>query len=270
MEALDTESRSRIAIVSGRNPPTRFESYVNHRAYADRHGYRYIHCNWPTKSNSRYYNKIYYLLEYVDLFDYIFWIDDDAFFFDFTKDLGNFLPSSGKILSFCKSPDFKTLKTFLSSGQFFVKGSDIGKNFLKDILTTDLDKVKTWWTPDLGFFTNGDQDAIIYLLHTNEKYAGIADLYNYRSFNSRPENILENIDAHNPFIVHFTGTAKAKWSNYMRIQREFDLSPALVEEPDLSDYNLVASSGNVRRGWSIRNYYYRVKSAFIRYLSDLV
>ena len=74
---------SKFAIISGRYPNTSFDSVVNHRIYADRYDLTYIHCNWPTKHKNLYFNKLQYLLEYIDIFDAIFWIDDDAFFIDF-------------------------------------------------------------------------------------------------------------------------------------------------------------------------------------------
>ena len=82
---------SNVAIISGRFPQTTFNSSVNHKLYADTFGYDYIHCNWPTKAKNVYLNKIYYILQYIKKYDYIVWIDDDAFFFDFKK-----VTSSGK------------------------------------------------------------------------------------------------------------------------------------------------------------------------------
>ncbi|WP_375234790.1 hypothetical protein [Winogradskyella sp.] len=142
----------KVCIISGRHPITEFDSATNHRLYADFHGYNYIHCNFPTKAFNPYFNKIYYILYYIDFFDYLIWIDVDAFFIDFSKDIMQFAPKDNKFLSACRSPDFKELKTFLSSGQLILKCNNIAKEFLKKVITIDLKIVKEWWFDELGFF----------------------------------------------------------------------------------------------------------------------
>lgn len=226
-----------VAIVSGRYPITRFDSSVNHKLYADTYNYTYINCNWPTKAKNPYLNKIHYILTYIDLFDYIIWIDDDAFFFDFDRDIMTYAPKEDAFISFCKSPDFKSLKTYLSSGQFIVKCNATAKQFFIDILHQDLDSIKKWWTDDLGYFTNGDQDIMVYLLLTNSKYINKSNLYNYKEFNSRFENVSKE-DVHKPLILHFTGKPNIKWNNYLKLQSEFKLMPSLVDDSILSKFGL--------------------------------
>jgi hypothetical protein len=148
-------------IISGRFPVTEFEAQINHKIYADIHGYSYIHCNWPTTLENVYLNKIAYILHYIDRYDYIVWIDDDAFFFDFEKDIMDYAPKNDNFISFCKSPSFKDLKTYFSSGQFVVKSNELSKRFFQDVLKTELSVVKSWWTDQLGYFTNGDQDIMV-------------------------------------------------------------------------------------------------------------
>lgn len=227
----------RVAIVSGRYPSTRFDSSVNHKLYADTFGYTYIHCNWPTKAKNPYLNKIYYVLAYLELFDYVIWIDDDAFFFDFDSDIMQYAPVNEKFISFCKSPSYKSLKTYLSSGQFIVKSKELSRQFFLDILKQDLNKIKAWWTNDLGYFSNGDQDIIVYLLLTNNNYIGKCVLFDYKKFNSRFENISTE-DIHKPLILHFTGKPNIKWNNYLKLQAEQNLMPSLVKNSILSEFGL--------------------------------
>ena len=226
-----------VCIISGRYPLTNFESYINHKIYADKFGYSYIHCNWPTARSNHYFNKVVYVLSYLEFFDYIVWIDDDAFFFDFEKDIMQFAPRNDSFISFCKSPSHKELKTFLSSGQFIVKCNELSKRFFKSVLNTELTEVEKWWKEDLGYFTNGDQDIIIYLLLQNEDYKHKMDLYDYKSFNSRCENLFE-VDPHKPFILHFTGRGKTKAENYKLVQQKLNLHPSLVSNLMLGTYNV--------------------------------
>jgi len=158
----------KIAVISGRHPTTQFSSPTNHRIYCDHHGLKYIHCNWPTPAPNPYLNKLYYINEYIDCFDYIFWIDDDAFFLDLKKDLRTILPDKNHFLSICKSPSYKPLKTYFSSGQFALKCNNIGKAFLRNAMSTELKAVRSWWRDELGFFSNGDQDILTYLAHLDD------------------------------------------------------------------------------------------------------
>lgn len=237
----------KVCLISGRYPETVFNSAINHKVYADAFGYTYIHCNWPTKEKNRYLNKIQYILSYIEFFDYIVWLDDDAFFFDFTKDIMQFAPKKNAFISICKSPTFKELKTFLSSGQFILKGNMQSKRFLNKILNQEISEVKKWWQEDLGFFTNGDQDIIVYLLKTDEEFKGLYDLYDYRQFNSRYENLF-GTDSHEPLILHFTGKPEIKIANYQSVQKKLNLGTSLVPEQLLKPYNL---STKKRKGYSI-------------------
>lgn len=225
----------KICIISGRYPITRFDSPINHKLYADKFGYSYIHCNWPTKEKNPYFNKIHYILSYLDSYDYIIWIDDDAFFFDFETDIMKFAPKGDSIFSACKSPSYKELKTFFSSGQFILKSNPLSKVFLKKILHQELSQVKKWWYDDLGFYTKGDQDIMVYLFHKDKEFINRFTLYDYKKFNSRPENLFK-IDSHKPLILHFTGRPEIKMENYKKVQKEFNLHPSLVPTKLLNSY----------------------------------
>lgn len=227
----------KVCIVSGRYPATDFDSAINHKVYADRYGYTYAHCNWPTKEQNRYLNKMHYIRMYIDAYDYIVWIDDDAFFFDFEKDIMMYAPTGEAFLSICKSPSYKTLKTFFSSGQFILKSSKESKDFIDQVIQQDLNVVKSWWTEDLGYFSNGDQDAMIYLLKTNPIFKNATILHDYKSFNSRPENLFKD-DVHHPMILHFTGKVEIKKHNYEEVQEKLHLHSSLVPKTILKEYHL--------------------------------
>ncbi|WP_341199543.1 hypothetical protein [Croceibacter atlanticus] len=229
----------KIAIISGRYPNTSFDSVVNHRIYADRYDLTYIHCNWPTKHKNLYFNKLQYLLEYIDIFDAIFWIDDDAFFIDFNIDIRELLPKNEHLISICKSPDFKSLKTPFSSGQFMMVCNEDSKEFLKKALETDLSQVKKWWIPEFGFFSNGDQDALYYVSETHEKFKNCFEYHDYKSFNSRFEN-LEKADVHSPFILHFTGKPEIKKENYKISQKLLNRDSSLAPPTLLNNYNIAS------------------------------
>src|SRR5690606_3658672 len=189
---------------------------------------------------NNYLNKIVYVSSYLDVYDTIIWIDDDAFFFDFEKDIMDYAPKNDSFISLCKSPNHKELKTFFSSGQFIVKSNELSKQFFKDVLETELSFVKDWWTDNLGYFTNGDQDIMIYLLLEHEAYKNKMDLYDYKCFNSRCENLFD-VEVHKPLILHFTGRGKTKHENILKVQNKLNIHLSMVANSLLSAYNIEIS-----------------------------
>ena len=226
----------KICVLSGRYPKSEFSAYENHKVYSSQHGYYYINCNWPTIASNPYYNKLYYSLHYLDLFDFIFWIDDDAFFWDLNRSLDQFIPKGEKILSICKSPDNKNIKTLFNSGIFMLKCNYVGKLFIQAALETDLEIVKKWWVPEFGYFTGGDQDAFVFQYKTNQDYSDKFEIYHHSAFNSRYYE-LENFS--NVFIIHLTGTRIAKLETLLFIIKKFSLTENLITLLPSIEYKII-------------------------------
>jgi hypothetical protein len=200
--------KDKILVLSGRYPRTEYKSYENHMAYCTKNQYFYIHCCNPTIAKNLYFNKIYYILECFKLdFDYIFWLDDDAYFIDFNIKLESFLPKSPHSISICKGPPNQKVKTLISSGQMLIKCEKKAHDFFQEILDTKLGLVKKNWKNDYHYFTGGDQDIILYNSIENASFKDILDLRPYYEFNSRVEHLL---NGDNPFLIHTTGTKKNK------------------------------------------------------------
>jgi hypothetical protein len=223
---------SKVCILSGRFPPTEFMSSWNHRAYANRHGYTYINCDWPTGADNRYMTKFHFVKEYVRHFDYVFWIDDDAFFVDLERSLAPLVPEKGKIASFCKSPTNKQIFTYLSSGQFLLEGGEVGAAFVDKILETRLEVVKDWWQDELGMFTNGDQDAIVYLVHEDPRYKDCLSLHHYSVFNSRLDDLQNNRSE--VFLLHFTGPREKKLADHKQSMAILGTNASLIDHQAVS------------------------------------
>ena len=242
----------RIGVVSGRYPATEFEGFINHRAYCSRHGYTYIYCNWPTGAANRYMNKLEYVRAYYHLFDYLFWIDDDAFFMQPELELEAFLPEPGQFLSICSSPTSKPIHTYISSGQFMLRCNDTGRAFIDAVTTVDLDLVRTWWTDALGYFTNGDQDSMVYLLKQDDRFNEY-QRHGYEAFNSRPENLLAGDPV---FILHFTGTVPTKRRDYESVQRHLGRGPSLLDADEAKRWQLTGPPPNLLRriGRKVRDF----------------
>lgn len=201
-------------------------AHFNHQTYADMHGYTYIFDIAPTK-HTHYFSKIDKISKFLDLFDWVFWIDDDAFFTNFDYDLSKVVaeyPNADFI--FCKSPVNEGQWTFLSSGNFFVRNTKTSRQLLESMHTVDLHKVRQWWDSDrFGTFTNGDQDVLVYLLHTRTNPPNFVVL-DYEAFNNRPFHYSGRLNEH--FVVHFTGADKGKQA--ATFAQKFDLEEDLVPE----------------------------------------
>jgi hypothetical protein len=225
----------KVGVISGRYPASDFKSYINHRAYCSRHGYTYIYCNWPTGQKNRYLNKLEYLKEYIGLFDFVFWIDDDAFFIDLDVPLSKFLPRSNEFFSVCSSPTNRKIHTYISSGQLFLRCDATSKDFIDEVLSCDLDAVRKWWPSEMGFFTNGDQDSMIYLLHTDARFLNYSR-YSFDAFNSRVEDLLNGDEV---FVLHFTGSVRTKRKKLRLARRHLKRGPTLLTSGEEHKWNLL-------------------------------
>jgi hypothetical protein len=182
-------------------------------------------------------NKLEYVKSYYDLFDYLFWIDDDAFFMRLDQSLESFLPKGDSFLSVCASPTVNGIFTYISSGQFMLRCSPAGRSFIEAVQQVDLEHVRRWWSDDLGYFTNGDQDCFVYLMKTDERFARY-DRHRHQAFNSRADDVLSGQDV---FILHITGTVPVKKKKYQKIQRYLSRGPSLLPLEEVVRWNLVPS-----------------------------
>jgi hypothetical protein len=179
---------------------------LNHRIYADRLGVPYLFDNTPSSVDRIFLHKIDALRRTLPFAEWVFWIDDDAFFTDFDVDLRRFLDDVGdRDLVFCRSPvNPRGGWTWMSSGQFFLRRSLASLELLDDIASTDLDAVQRWWKPEEhGLFTNGDQDAFVYQLlgASVDRWRDRFLRLPWEAFNSRPYHYVERLDEH--FLCHF-------------------------------------------------------------------
>lgn len=201
----------RIGIVSYCNR-LRTMAHVNHELYARERDYIYIFDIAPTYA-WKFLAKVEKIAKFLPLFDWVFWIDDDAFVMKRSVRLENFVDQAPEAtLIMCESPVRDGVWTWISSGNFLIRNTPEAAEFLHDVISTDLDVVSEWWDPDAyGRFTRGDQDAMVYLLNTHPVYSreGFLVRLPYTEFNTRPEHF-EGPRDH--FIVHFTGDDKRAYA----------------------------------------------------------
>ena len=208
--SIERFEKYNIGVISGYYPGRRFNSNINHFLYCERNSFTYIDHSYPGLYSSKYMRKIESILKNLDRFEWVFWIDDDAYFTNFDISLTEFIPDNEHTeLVICRSPQHKSIFTKFSSGSFLIKNTEKTKRFLFKVLVSDLKEIKEWWTEDLGYFTKGDQDAFVYLTEMDDMFKGdFCKVLDNSNFNSRPEEYVENLSEN--LLVHFTGKDKHK------------------------------------------------------------
>ncbi|WP_417562202.1 hypothetical protein [Microbacterium sp.] len=181
---------------------------MNHELYARERGYTYIFDISPTTA-WKFFAKVEKIAKFLPLFEWLFWIDDDAFVMARSVRLETFIEQSPEAaIIMCESPNRDGVWTWISSGNFLIRNTPAAFAFLEDVMKSDLDPVRQWWDAEkYGKFTNGDQDAMVHLLNTHPVYSrpGFLARLPYTAFNTRPEHFVNPRDH---FLVHFTGPEK--------------------------------------------------------------
>lgn len=194
-----------LLIASG-SSCTRTAAPLNHRIYADRMGVPYLYDSAPSSISRVSFLKVDLLRRILPLAEWVFWIDDDAFFTDLSIDLRTILSRERREqdLIFCRSPINPRGKwAWMSAGQFFIRRSPAMFQLLDAVLLTDLDVVRAWWrTEEYGIFTNGDQEAFVYqLMGPDQRWRDRFVRLSWEVFNSRPYHYQTQLNEH--FVCHF-------------------------------------------------------------------
>ena len=232
--------KNKFLILSGASK-RQYPTLLNHRIYADLHGYRYRFDMTPHKGiTNLYFHKLASILDAIDDCDWLFWLDDDAAFTQMAVSLESIVPeldqSPDSYAIFCKSPINRGMWTYLSIGNFFLKNCARSRQLLTACIATDLAAVKEWWQADrYGMFTNGDQDALVYCLETQPHLKEGVLTLGYERFNTRPFHYEAGNSADQHFLVHFTHSPdKSKLAQMQEFATRFGLNEFLVTH-DLSE-----------------------------------
>lgn len=107
--------------------------------YAEKHNYKYIFIKDYKNSLELpvYWWKIQCMLDYLNSnkYDYVLWLDSDAFFIDYEIPLESLLEMSPES-SIYIGKDLNPLFNIYCAGVFIVKNDKIGKEFLSDCINT--------------------------------------------------------------------------------------------------------------------------------------
>ena len=214
----------RICILSSCNH-IRTLAHINHSYYAEQHGYVYVFDISPVAEEYFCQSKIKRILNFLPHFDYVFWIDDDAFFTNFDQPISALLSGDSHAdIIVCKSPVNRGRWTYINAGVMLIKNTDKSIRFLEKVVSADVKSISdNWDTSEFGIFTNGDQDVLIYLMQGDPV---TIKRMPPESFNSRSFQYDFDKPVSQKFVVHFTDANKQKQA--AQFANAFDLNSALV------------------------------------------
>jgi hypothetical protein len=217
-----------ICIVSG-GTQLRLPSPINHKIYAEIHHADYrLECGSYNTLKNKYYFKLNTIIRILPMYEWILWIDDDAYFTDFSIDIRQ-LCKSRPASVFLVIADGRVRTggawTRINSGVLLLRNCSDSLNFLMQCLETDTTTVREWWnSKEHGMFTNGDQDTLLYhILNSPDQRPFV--IVPHLDLNSREYHYFNKMDEH--FICHFPGLPD-KISAIRKFGERFGVGPALV------------------------------------------
>jgi hypothetical protein len=205
---------------------------INHALYCKKYGYDYLFDATPYSLKSPVDQKIHSALNALkrSTCDWIFWIDDDAYFVDFDIPLDRFLPADPAVdFIFCKSPvNPQGLWTMINAGIYFVRNSPSAIALLSDVLAVDRKAVQAAWNPEMyGHYVSpgSDQARFTHLFVTRDMIGKSVQILDFSAFNSRVYHFHKSYDEH--FICHLAAS-QDKYGQLSEMRTKFDLDQYLL------------------------------------------
>lgn len=234
----------RIGLASG-GDELRLRSYINHAIYAREHGFDYrVETGIDTAITTRYDYKLAIIRRLLPHYDWLVWIDDDAYFTDFASDglrvLIDQAEREGHSLVIAEGPEEPNgFWSRINTGVMIIRHDPVGRALFAQTAAADLDTVRSWWDEERdGVFTGGDQDQLWWTLCTGD-FEGAYRVVDHRLLNSRAHLYGSSLD--DAAVVHFCGCPD-KVLGAARFAAAFDIGQELVPEHLLDKYHVAVRS----------------------------
>lgn len=200
--------KDKTIIISGADSH-RYNAHINHQRYADIRGIDYkFHLS--SGLPNPFFTKCYAILNSFDKgYDYVLWIDDDAFFIDHAWDcLSVFKNNPEDVIVTQGRTNKKSGITLFNNGIMFIKNTKTMQDLFSTIPNTDWNEMKSNWKTEWGPCEGNDQPRMIYLTQT--RYPHAVKILDYPGFNAHEITFKQrkNFLKTNPPIAHITGTNK--------------------------------------------------------------
>lgn len=200
--------KDKLIIVSGADS-YRYNAYINHQRYADAQNVKYEFYKSEKLSNP-FFTKCYAILDNFEKgYEYVLWIDDDAFFINLAWDCTSiFKQYKEDVIVTQGRTNKKSGITLFNNGVMFIRNTPDMNLLFRSIPETNWNEIQKNWNLEWGPCEGNDQPRMIYLTQTGcPKKIKILD---YPGFNAHEITFKQrkNFLATNPPIVHITGQNK--------------------------------------------------------------
>jgi len=200
--------KDKTIIISGADS-YRYDAYINHQQYADVRGIDYkFHLS--SGLTNPFFTKCYAILDsFKKGYEYILWIDDDAFFIDPSWNcLSIFEQYKEDVIVTQGRTNKKSETTFFNNGIMFIRKTDKMIDLFISIPDIPWTKVQSNWNSEWGPCEGNDQPRMIYLTQT--QYPESVKILDYPGFNAHEITFkqIKNFLDTQPPIVHITGQNK--------------------------------------------------------------
>jgi hypothetical protein len=200
--------KDKTIIISGADS-YRYDAHLNHQRYADAQEIEYKFHLSNGLSNP-FFTKCYAILDSFEKgYEYVLWIDDDAFFIDLDWDCREiFKKYHQDVIVTQGRTNKKSGVTLFNNGVMFIRNTENMRNLFSSIPNIKWQELTDNWNLEWGPCEGNDQPRMIYLIQA--KYPESVKIVSYPGFNAHEITFKQrkNFLASNPPIAHITGTNK--------------------------------------------------------------
>ncbi len=201
--------KNKTIIISGADS-YRYDAHINHQKYAEAQGINYKFHKSDNLPNP-FFTKCYAILDsFSKGYEYVLWIDDDAFFIDLNWDCTSIFKQYDKDVIVTQGrTNKKSGITLFNNGVMFIRKTPNMVDLFTSIPKTPWEEMEANWKSNWGPCQGNDQPRMIYLTQT--KYPDTVQILAYPGFNAHEITFKQRkkfLDTKPP-IAHITGTNKA-------------------------------------------------------------
>ena len=199
--------KNKMKIITGADS-YRYGAHTNHQRYAEAQGIDYEFHKSENLPNP-YFTKCYAVLDSFDKgYEYVLWIDDDAFFINPKWDCTSVFKMYKEDVIVVKGRAKKNGTTLFNNGIMFIRNTENMRDLFTSIPETPWKYLTKNWKAEYGPLTGNDQPRMICI--TQERYPQSVKILDYPNFNAHEIEFHKSKDfiKSNPPIVHITGQNK--------------------------------------------------------------
>ncbi|GAB3018503.1 hypothetical protein GCM10011376_00460 [Nocardioides flavus (ex Wang et al. 2016)] len=260
-----------ICLVSG-GDEIRLRSYVNHAVYARLHELDYrLECGVDEGIGTKFFYKTSILARVLPRYDWVVWLDDDAFITDFDRDgfrqLIEQAEADGHSIVIAEGPlEPNGFWSVANTGVMCLKRSPEVFDLLSVMDDSHLEFARDWWDDERhGTFTGGDQDLFVWWMETRGHRDRVR-IVEHHALNSRGHYYEDSLS--DAFVMHFCGYPDKK-IGVVAFAERFGIGQELVPEDLLDRFSVKVRSPMTRPEIAARTQAWRWRGRLKPYLKPV-